>query len=260
MRDTFESKRLTMRPQALDDAEALFEAFGDAELMRYWSSGPHVTPGETRAYMAARIGQSGQRGWATVRKDDRRVIGTLWAGERRSGVTEIGYMLVRSAWGQGYAREGVTRLIDLLVREEGKRRVFADTDPDNDASNRLLESLGFQREGLLRAEWETHIGVRDTVAWGLLDEEWLALAPRPQLHDAAGRAAYARELRGIARPLRLTGLAFLLLGLALGIARRLWWPEMPPAIPLAALALGLLNMLGGIVARNVYNARRTKRA
>lgn len=260
MSATFESERLTMRYTREDDSEALFEAYGDVELMRYWSSAPHATVEETRAYLTPRIGKDDWRGWTILRKSDDRIVGTLAAGDRRSGVTEIGYMLMRSAWGQGYAREAVARLIDLLVREEGKRRVFADTDPDNDPSNRLLESLGFQREGLLRGEWETHIGVRDTVAWGLLAEEWLALGPRPRLHDAAGRAAYARELRGIARPLRLTGLAFLSLGLALGIARRVWWPEMPSAIPLAALALGVLNMLGGIVARNVYDARRMKRA
>ena len=36
----------------------------------------------------------------------------------------------------------------------------------------LLERLGFRREGLLRAEWETHIGVRDSVILGLLRDEW----------------------------------------------------------------------------------------
>lgn len=168
----FESERLRMRPQRIEDAEALFEAYGDAELMRYWSSGPHADIAETRAYMAPRIDQPGWRGWAMTLKDDDRVIGTLAAGERRPGVAEIGYLLVRSAWGHGYAREAVSRLIDLLMREEGQRRVFADTDPDNEASNALLAALGFQREGLLRAEWETHIGVRDTVLWGLLADEW----------------------------------------------------------------------------------------
>lgn len=259
MSDPFESERLTMRPTRVEDAEALFEAYRDVELMRYWSSAPHASVDETRAYLTPRIDKTDWRGWTMVRKSDGRVIGTLAAGERRPGVSEIAYMLMRSAWGRGFAREGVTRLIDLLVREEGKRRVFADTDPDNDASNRLLESLGFRREGLLRGEWQTHIGVRDAVAWGLLAEEWVALTPLPQLHDAAGRAAYVQELRSIARPLRLTGLAFLSLGLALGVARRLWWPEMPAAIPLAALALGVLNMLGGIAARTVYDARRMKR-
>ena len=63
-------------------------------------------------------------------------------------------------------------MLDRLFRVEQQRRVFADTDPDNTASNALLESLGFQREGRLRAEWETHIGVRGTILWGLLATEW----------------------------------------------------------------------------------------
>ena len=48
---------------------------------------------------------------------------------------------------------------------------FADVDPDNSASRRLLERLGFLLEGILREEWETHIGVRDTALYGLLKEE-----------------------------------------------------------------------------------------
>jgi ribosomal-protein-alanine N-acetyltransferase len=168
----FNSERLRMRPQRIEDADALFEAYSDAELMRYWSSGPHADIAETRAYLAPRLDQAQWRGWAVMLKHDDRVIGTLAAGQKRPGVSEIGYLLVRSAWGRGYAREAVSRLIDLLVHEEGQRRVFADTDPDNAASNALLAALGFRREGLLRAEWETHIGVRDTALWGLLAEEW----------------------------------------------------------------------------------------
>ena len=52
------------------------------------------------------------------------------------------------------------------------RRVMADTDPDNVASIRLLEKLGFQKEGRLRGEWEIHIGIRDSLIFGLLREEW----------------------------------------------------------------------------------------
>lgn len=168
----FESARLRMRPARIDDAEALFEAYSDAELMRYWSSAPHRTVDETRAYLASRLDKHDWRGWVMTLNGDDRAIGTLAAGARRPGVVEIGYLLARNAWGRGYAREGVSRLIDLLVREEGHRRVFADTDPDNAASNALLASLGFMREGHLRGEWETHIGVRDTYIWGLLADEW----------------------------------------------------------------------------------------
>lgn len=170
MSDTFESARLRMRPTRIEDAEALHEAYRDAELMRWWSTGPHADVTETRTYITPHLDHGTWRGWVITLDD--RVIGTLAAGAKRPGVSEIGYMLVRSAWGQGYAREAVSRLIDLLVREEGQRRVFADTDPDNIGSNRLLDSLGFVREGLLRGEWETHIGVRDSYIWGLLADDW----------------------------------------------------------------------------------------
>ena len=172
MNDTFGTERLLMRPLRVDDADALFAAYNDAELMRYWSSGPHADVAETRAYLAPRVDKDDWRSWAITLRSDDRVIGTVLAGQRRAGVVEIGYLLARSAWGRGYAREAVSGLIDLLLRDEGNRRVFADTDPDNVASNALLSALGFRREGHLRAEWETHIGVRDTILWGLLAKEW----------------------------------------------------------------------------------------
>ncbi|MGJ3647253.1 GNAT family N-acetyltransferase [Sphingomonas sp. GlSt437] len=181
MSERFASARLDMRPQTPDDAEALFEAYGDIELMTYWSSAPHADVEQTRAYLATRFSPTGGydpnadwRGWSVYLKGDNRAIGTLAAGLKRNGVVEIGYMVVRRLWGQGYAREGVTRLLDLLFVEERRRRVMADTDPDNAPSNALLKSLGFTLEGHLRGEWDTHIGIRDSLIWGLLRDEWLA--------------------------------------------------------------------------------------
>jgi ribosomal-protein-alanine N-acetyltransferase len=99
-------------------------------------------------------------------------IGWVAAGEKRQGgVTEIGYILARDHWGKGIAAEAVSAVIDQLFAE-GQRRIFADTDPENTASLALLDRLGFKREGYLRAEWETHIGVRDSVILGLLSDEW----------------------------------------------------------------------------------------
>lgn len=172
MSDRFESERLAMRRQSVDDAEALFDAYSDAGLMTYWSSAPHRDVAETRAYLVTHVAQSDWRGWSITLKGDDRAIGTLGAGERRNGVIEIGYMLTRRYWGQGIAREAVSRLLDLLLVEEQRRRVMADTDPDNAASNALLKSLGFSLEGRLRGEWDTHIGIRDSLIWGLLREEW----------------------------------------------------------------------------------------
>ncbi len=167
-----ETARLRLRGIVPDDAEAMFPALSDAPLMRWWSSAPHRDVAETRAYLTYTPDLDGMRSWAITLGEAAPAIGWVTAIRRRPGVNEIGYILARDHWGSGIAHEAVARVIDLLFHDEGQRRVFADVDPDNVASRGLLERLGFKVEGHLRAEWETHIGVRDTIIYGLLRDEW----------------------------------------------------------------------------------------
>jgi RimJ/RimL family protein N-acetyltransferase len=167
-----ETERLRLRERTAGDAESLFPTLSDAELMTWWSRAPFATVEEVRENFAPGELWSGWHAWAITRKGDDRAIGYVAMGEKRQGkVSEIGYVLERAAWGNGIAREAVSALIGHLFAS-GQRRVFADTDPDNTASNALLTRLGFTLEGRLRGEWETHIGVRDSLIWGLLTEEW----------------------------------------------------------------------------------------
>ncbi|WP_294258442.1 GNAT family protein [uncultured Sphingomonas sp.] len=162
--------RLRLRPRTVDDAEALFPSLSDPELMTWWSHAPHETVEQTRASLSR--GDPAWRVWAITLAGDDTAIGYVAVGEKRPAVSEIGYLLARSHWGQGIAEEAIGAVLDQLFLAEGHRRVFADTDPDNVYSRRLLERLGFRLEGVLRAEWETHIGVRDTTLYGLLKEDW----------------------------------------------------------------------------------------
>ena len=165
-----ESVRLRLRPRRVEDADALHSSFADPEVVQYWSNAPHTSVEQTRARFARAAPE--WRCWAVTFKEDDTAIGFVAAGEKRQGnVTEVGYMLARDQWGKGLAAEAVSVVIDQIFAE-GQRRVFADTDPDNMASRKLLERLGFKLEGYLRAEWETHIGVRDTTLYGLLRDEW----------------------------------------------------------------------------------------
>ena len=164
--------RLVLRAGTPDDAEALHALWSDAEAMRWWSHGPHADLEQSRAKMASMLAAQGWRLWVATRAGgDGRAIGTVSVHAHRPGVAEIGYGFARAHWGEGLAREAVAGVVDLLFAE-GHRRVMADTDPDNTGSNRLLEALGFACEGRLRAEWETHLGVRDALIWGLLRDEW----------------------------------------------------------------------------------------
>ena len=164
------SARLRFRTFGPGDAEALVPTLSDDAAMRWWSRAPLTSIDDARDYLARDTGE--WRAFVFTGPDDR-ALGWVSVGERRQGgVSEIGYLLAREVWGRGYAREAVARVIDHLLIDEGHRRVFADTDPDNAASIRLLQALGFTLEGRLRGEWETHIGVRDSLIWGLLASEW----------------------------------------------------------------------------------------
>jgi [ribosomal protein S5]-alanine N-acetyltransferase len=168
---TLHTARLTLRPRVADDAEALFPTMADAQAMRWWSYPPFTQVEDLRAHFGE--AHPDWRAWAATWRGEDRAIGFLAAGQRRTGVSEIGYLFDRATWGRGVAREALGALLDQLFAE-GQRRVFADIDPDNAPSIGLVERLGFVLEGRLRAEWETHIGVRDTLIYGLLRDEWRA--------------------------------------------------------------------------------------
>ena len=240
MRDRFASERLAMRPFVAADAEPLHAGYRDADLMRWWSTPPHADVAETRAFFVGdegsgrdEPGADGWQGWTVTL--DGEPIGTLSAGRRRAGVYEITYLLVRGHWGRGYGREMVARLVDLLVAEEGARRLQADVDPDNGASLALLERLGFRREGLLRAAWATHVGVRDSVILGLLAEEW---------HGPARPAAPPRPAAALVAPVGLMGLALAVFGLALAVL-----PRVPRAVAGAVLAVALAQLVAAAALR-----------
>jgi RimJ/RimL family protein N-acetyltransferase len=72
------------------------------------------------------------------------VVGAHLAGDDR---IEIGYWIAREQQGQGNATEAAAGVIALLRRRFPARRIFAECRPDNRASWRVLEKLGFRATG-----------------------------------------------------------------------------------------------------------------
>jgi len=171
---TLTTPRLVLRQLREDDAPALFAVLSDPEVMLWWSSGPHASPAETADYVKGNAGEGqGFLCWAITAGDDV-ALGWVILIDGKADVKEIGYILRRDQWRGGIAREAVARIVEFGFDDLGLRRIFADVDPENIGSITLLERLGFQYEGRLRGEWETHIGVRDALIYGLLRDEWTA--------------------------------------------------------------------------------------
>jgi len=169
---TLTTARLVLRQLREDDAAALFPVLSDPEVMTWWSSGPHASLAETADYVKGNAAEGqGYDCWAITAGDDV-ALGWVILIDGKPDVKEVGYILHRDHWGNGIAREAVSRVIDHGFDDLKLRRIFADTDPENAGSISLIQRLGFQYEGRLRGEWETHIGVRDSLIFGLLQDEW----------------------------------------------------------------------------------------
>jgi RimJ/RimL family protein N-acetyltransferase len=86
----------------------------------------------------------------------------------------IGYCLDEPAWGKGYATEAVRAMLQWAYGALDLNRVEAELDTRNAASARVLEKLGFEREGLRREDCVVSGEVSDSWIYGLLRRDWKA--------------------------------------------------------------------------------------
>lgn len=99
-------------------------------------------------------------------------IGLKMRGEEEDELAELGYWIGREYRGEGVMSEAVELLLDFGFSELSLHKIMARVYEENMPSRKLLEKLGFRREGLLR-EHEFHKGkFFDTVYYGLLRREW----------------------------------------------------------------------------------------
>jgi len=165
---TYETDRLLMRGIRQDDAEALFPALSDAANMRYWSRGPMQTVADVHDYLAWNALGDGCQCWAVERKTaPDQALGWVILMDKDDSQAEIGFMFRPDAQGQGIAFEAAAKMLDHALNVRCFRRVWADVDPDNQASINLIERLGLTYEGRLKGNWSTHIGVRDSLIYGI---------------------------------------------------------------------------------------------
>ena len=141
-----ETERLRLRRFREDDLNDLYEYQSDPEVVRYEPYQP-ATPAEAKDSLVWRI--STEEMIAVELKRCGKLIGNVYLGKREFASLEIGYVFNRAYWGQGFAKEGCAALIDAAF-SHGIHRIFAECDPENKASWKLLEALGFVREAHLR--------------------------------------------------------------------------------------------------------------
>lgn len=141
-----ETERLILRRYNKEDIQDLFEYLSDPEVVKYEPYKP-LTVDETKENLVWRIGT--EEMIAVELKKNHKMIGNVYLGKRDFEALELGYVFNRHYWGHGYAAESCRVLIQKAF-SDGVHRIYAECDPDNKSSWKLLETLGFQREAHFR--------------------------------------------------------------------------------------------------------------
>jgi RimJ/RimL family protein N-acetyltransferase len=107
-----------------------------------------------------------------IQKKDGTSIGLIvYFGQSSASIT-IGYAIEPSEQGKGYGTEALQLIIDYLFLAKEIHRVQANTDPENKASQHILEKVGFKKDGVSRRSSFVRGQWRDECLYSILREEW----------------------------------------------------------------------------------------
>ncbi|MEZ5255488.1 MAG: GNAT family N-acetyltransferase [Ilumatobacteraceae bacterium] len=147
------TERLVLRRLRIDEADAVAEYKNDPQVARYqdWDLPYPVEE------IAAKIAAYEQRPWPCLGaglnvaiEHEGALIGDFGVGWDDEGTeAEIGYTLRVDDQGGGLATEAVAAVVERLF-SEGVERITSSLDPENVASIRVLENVGFNYEASSR--------------------------------------------------------------------------------------------------------------
>lgn len=174
---TLETERLLLRPFAETDVDAIYALQSNARVLRYWDSPPWTDRDRAHTFIQTcrKMEEEGSGArFAIETLGDRAFVGWCsmfrWNPVHRS--LGIGYCLDEPAWGKGYATDAVRAMLHWAYGTLDLNRVEAELDTRNGPSARVLEKLGFEREGLRREDCVVAGEVSDSWIYGLLRRDW----------------------------------------------------------------------------------------
>lgn len=173
-----QTNRLSLEEITMNHKEEIFRIFSNVEAMKYYGISP-ITKKEEAIHLIGSfqsnfIMESGIR-FAMIIKDSREFIGTIglqqFSTQHRR--CEVGYELHPLYWGLGYATESLQRVIEFAFTKTVANRIGAIVYEANPKSERVVEKLDFQFEGLMKEYYYQNGIYYDVNVFSLLKKDWL---------------------------------------------------------------------------------------
>ena len=167
----FRDGDLVLRPWTEDDVDAMVAGCNDQDVARWIPTIPSpYTHDDALAFIRGEVRPDHQ---ALAIEVGGRVVGGIGLGLNVHDYRgRLGYWVAADARGRGICTHALRLLSRHALVGLGLQRVDLITDPENVASQRVAEKVGFQREGVLRAHLRHPDGhIRDSMMFSLLPGE-----------------------------------------------------------------------------------------
>ncbi len=143
-----ETERLRLRRLSIADAAFIFQLLNDPTFLRFIGDKGVRTLDDARRYIGTQIASYERFGFGlylTQRKDDGAPIGICGLVKRESlDDVDVGFAFAPAFWSHGYGAESASAVVHHAIAVLKLPRVVAITNPDNAASMKLLEKIGFR--------------------------------------------------------------------------------------------------------------------
>lgn len=172
-----ETERLILRKLDLADAEDMYEYASEPIVSRFVPWEAHKSVEDTKELLAFMIDSYGQKKkltWAIELKNENKMIGTIdfinWMPKRYKA--ELAYILSHKYWGRGLTLEAARGLLAYGFAEMELNKVEAPIMLNNFQSQRVVEKLGMQHEGVARQHMIINGEFVDLAMYSVLKSEW----------------------------------------------------------------------------------------
>lgn len=143
-----ETKRTTLRPLMLSDAEEAFNNWtSDPEVAKYTCWSTHESIEATKEWLTFVENEAGGKNyydWGIVLKESGELIGSCGVSYNEKEKTyEIGYVIMRKHWNKGFASEAAKAITDFSFKKLKAASLFSRHAKENIYSANILDSIGF---------------------------------------------------------------------------------------------------------------------
>ena len=170
-----ESKRLMLRRMDKIDVKEIFAMRSNPEIMKYIARPLAKNEEEALEHLAlidSGIEKNEAINWAITIKDSSKLVGIIgfYRTKHEDYRSEIGYILLPEVHGKGIASEAVEIVVDFGFNEMKLHSIEAVIDPENIASEKVLQKNGFIKEGHFKENGFFDGKFIDSVVYSLLNK------------------------------------------------------------------------------------------